>query len=101
MTAPTDTPKSIWLRWQPGAAVTQGPLTTHPEYTEWVRRDVVDAEVSAALERAAEELGFADVQGRGLDSLWCCTGYHCGCQGVTVADVIQHRIRRIAQRDYA
>ena len=37
----TDTPDRIALRWKPGAAVTQGPLFDHPDYTRWVREDVV------------------------------------------------------------
>jgi hypothetical protein len=36
----TDIPERIALRWEPGAAVTNGPLMTHPDYTRYVREDV-------------------------------------------------------------
>ena len=36
----TDAPKMIALRWQPGAAVTSGPLMDHPDYTRYVRQDM-------------------------------------------------------------
>jgi hypothetical protein len=45
-------PERIWLRWEPGAAVTNGPLTTHPGYSEYIRADLVDAAVKRALEAA-------------------------------------------------
>jgi hypothetical protein len=46
-------PERIWLRWEPGAAVTNGPLTTHPDYSEYIRADLVEAAVKRALEWAA------------------------------------------------
>ena len=60
----TDTPERIALRWEPGAAVTSGPLMTHPDYTRWVREDVAEAAVAAAVQaerarcaRVAENFG--------------------------------------------
>ena len=35
----TDAPDRIAVRWEPGAAVTSGPLMTHPDYTRYVRED--------------------------------------------------------------
>jgi len=32
-----DAPEKIWLRWEPGKAITQGPLTKHPDYTGYTR----------------------------------------------------------------
>lgn len=45
----TDAPEKIWLKWEPGKAVTQGPLTEHPDYTAYTRTDVALAMVAAAL----------------------------------------------------
>lgn len=33
-------PERIALRWETGAAVTNGPLMTHPDYTRYIREDV-------------------------------------------------------------
>jgi len=62
----TDTPERIALRWEPGAAVTSGPLMEHPEYTRWVREDVAEAAVAAAVqaERARCAAMFHDEQVR-------------------------------------
>jgi hypothetical protein len=49
----TDTPERIALRWQPGVAVTNGPLMDHPDYTQWVRADVAAAMVAAEREACA------------------------------------------------
>jgi hypothetical protein len=46
----SDTPERIALRWEPGAAVTSGPLMEHPDYTMWVREDVAEAAVAAAVQ---------------------------------------------------
>ena len=62
----TDAPERIWLRWDPGAAVTQGPLTTHPEYTEWVRADVY---AGALAENERLRLGLECVYQYGFDTL--------------------------------
>ena len=43
-----DAPERIALRWEPGAAVTNGPLMTHPDYTRYVREDVAQAAEKAA-----------------------------------------------------
>ena len=49
----TDTPERIALRWQPGAAATSGPLMDHPDYTQYIRADVVAAMVAAEREACA------------------------------------------------
>jgi hypothetical protein len=49
----TDTPERIALRWQPGDAVTSGPLMDHPDFTQWVRADVAAAMVAAEREACA------------------------------------------------
>jgi len=66
----TDTPKRIALRWEPGAAVTSGPLMEHPEYTRWVREDVADAAVAAAVQ--AERARLAELLQKSANRLdWC------------------------------
>ena len=42
-------PERIAMRWEPGAAVTNGPLMTHPEYTQYTRADLVEAMVAEAV----------------------------------------------------
>ena len=49
-----DTPERIALRWQPGAAVTSGPLMDHPDFTQYIRADVAAAMVAAEREACAE-----------------------------------------------
>ena len=49
----TDTPERIALRWQPGAAVTNGPLMDHPDFTQYIRADVAAAMVAAEREACA------------------------------------------------
>ena len=49
----TDAPERIALRWQPGAAVTDGPLMDHPDYTQYIRADAVDAMLAAEREACA------------------------------------------------
>ena len=51
----SDVPERIALRWVTGAAVTSGPLMTHPEYTQFVRADLAqapDAGVAELVEAA-------------------------------------------------
>ena len=44
-------PERIALRWEPGAAVTSGPLMQHPEYTPYTRADLAaEAEARARLD---------------------------------------------------
>lgn len=50
----TDAPEQIALRWELGAAVTSGPLMTHPDYTRYVRED---AAFTADDLRRAWEMG--------------------------------------------
>ena len=56
----TDTPERIALRWQPGAAVTSGPLFDHPDYTRFVREDVAAAMVAAEREALPDALLLLD-----------------------------------------
>jgi hypothetical protein len=49
----TDAPERIALRWQPGAAVTNGPLMGHPDFTQYIRADVAAAMVAAEREACA------------------------------------------------
>lgn len=51
----TDAPKVIALRWQPGAAVTNGPLMDHPDYTRYVRQDMTHP-IEAAADAVEREL---------------------------------------------
>jgi hypothetical protein len=44
-------PERIALRWEPGAAVTNGPLMTHPDYTRYVREDVAKPRVKPLVWR--------------------------------------------------
>lgn len=46
----TDAPERIALRWLPGAAVTDGPLMDHPDYTQYIRADVVAGMIAADRE---------------------------------------------------
>jgi hypothetical protein len=48
-------PERIWLRWEPGKAVTNGPLTQNPDYTSWVREDLHERLVAEAVAAALEE----------------------------------------------
>lgn len=48
-------PEQIALRWEPGAAVTNGPLMTHPEYTQYTRTDLVDAMIAEAVAKERAE----------------------------------------------
>ena len=53
-----DAPERIALRWELGAAVTSGPLMTHPDYTQYIRADLApDAALVAEL---LEALATAD-----------------------------------------
>ncbi len=63
----TNAPERIALRWEKGAAVTNGPLMEHPDYTQFVRDDIHKAEIArltrerdaaeaAALERARNDI---------------------------------------------
>lgn len=59
----SDAPERIALRWELGAAVTSGPLMTHPDYTQYTRTDLAAAAEArarmegwnAAIEAAAQE----------------------------------------------
>ena len=51
----TDAPKMIALRWQPGAAVTSGPLMDHHDYTRYVRQDMTHP-IEAAADAVEREL---------------------------------------------
>lgn len=48
-------PERIWLRWEPGKAVTNGPLTQNPDYTSWVREDLHERLVAEAVAAALKE----------------------------------------------
>ena len=63
-------PDRIALRWELGAAVTSGPLMDHPDYTQYVRADLVRPaplaealavpEVAALVEAAKRALQFTE-----------------------------------------
>lgn len=44
-------PERIALRWETGAAVTNGPLMTHPDYTRYIREDVAKPRVKPLVWR--------------------------------------------------
>lgn len=54
----TDAPKMIALRWEPGAAVTSGPLMDHPDYIRYVRQDMTHPieQAADAVERELTDL---------------------------------------------
>lgn len=58
----TDAPECIALRWEPGAAVTSGPLMMHPDYTRYIRADAtftaddLRRAFAIAIEMAAEQM---------------------------------------------
>ena len=66
----SDVPERIALRWVTGAAVTSGPLMTHPEYTQFVRADLAQApdagvaELVEAAERVADQDAKPEHPGR-------------------------------------
>lgn len=67
-----DAPEKIALRWELGAAVTNGPLMTHPDYTRFVSADLCAD--PALLAEAVEVLryvidnacGAAEIKGNKL-----------------------------------
>jgi hypothetical protein len=60
-----DAPERIWLNWTPGAAVTSGPLTQHPDYTGYVRIDSA----------SASPLGAESMRQAAYDSLFLHPGF--------------------------
>lgn len=74
----TDEPERIALRWEPGKAVTSGPLMQSKDYTHYIRADHAEALVRAAYEAAA----------RRHDELWRETSGYKSAQirALTIAD---------------
>lgn len=68
-----DAPEKIALRWELGAAVTNGPLMTHPDYTQFTRADLC-AE-PALLAEAVEVLRAITALD---DTAECCGHGVCG-----------------------
>ena len=48
-----DAPEWIALRWKLGVAVTSGPMMEHPDYTQYIRADAVDAMLAAERKACA------------------------------------------------
>jgi hypothetical protein len=82
----SDTPERIALRWQPGAAVTNGPLMDHPDYTQWVRADVAAAMVAAEREAWTDDV--ATWTGRAIAS--------AAARATARADALQEALAIIA-----
>lgn len=64
-----------------------------------------DALLGAVIEQAANVIkNFGDGEKNGLDrgllnEALCCDGYHCGCQGLTLGEYLEHQIRALATQD--
>ena len=77
-----NTPERIALRWEPGAAVTNGPLMDHPDYTQWVRADVAAAMVAAEREACAK---IGDTHGGPTPQAKFDQGYYAAAREIAAA----------------
>jgi hypothetical protein len=67
MTDDNTAPDEIAMDWEPGKALTNGPaFDAAPDHARWIRKDIADARVAAALEIWSEIIGESE----GI------TGYH-------------------------
>lgn len=48
MSTDNTAPDEIAMDWEPGKAITSGPLFADPGITHWVRKDISDAAIAAA-----------------------------------------------------